>query len=215
MADFQRVQTLEFANITSACPLTPKLVCLGHSSNSLLSLVAWTGSQYTMISKSNLLAVNARQRFMAFSEIRKDTFSKMPNQIFVKQEHIEDPGQSPALYRVLLDPKNLAESFKVQLRLTKEEPLMEWRQVSDEITVMMQKTAATVTRIDPDSNSYTLSVVELFCLPKGLVLVPGFESDVMPLALSLDEEGFYKLTDVRGKGWHGSVDGLDDVEVLG
>ena len=84
MADFQRVQTLEFANITSACSLTPKLVCLGHSSNAMMSLVAWTGSQYTMIQKSNILPANARQRFMAFSEIRKDAFSKMPNQIFVK-----------------------------------------------------------------------------------------------------------------------------------
>lgn len=63
----------------------------------------------------------------AFSEIRKDNFSKMPNQIYVKQEDIEDPTITPSLWRILLDPKNLAESFKVQLRLAKEEPLLEWR----------------------------------------------------------------------------------------
>ena len=84
MHDFNRIQTLEFANITSGCSLTPKLVCLGHSSNALLSLVAWTGTMYTMIQKANVLAANNRMRNMAFTEIRKDAFSKMPNQIFLR-----------------------------------------------------------------------------------------------------------------------------------
>jgi len=117
LQDFSRIQTLEFANITSGCSLTPKLVCLGHNSNALLSLVAWTGSMYTMIQKSNILNCNNRMRNLAFTEIRKDLFSKMPNQIFIKQENRDDPADHPSLFRVLIDPKNLAESFKIQLRI--------------------------------------------------------------------------------------------------
>ena len=75
---------------------------------------------------------------MAFTEIRKDQYSKMPNQIYVKQEHIEDHSQGATLYRLLLDPKNLAESFKVHIRPAKEEELIvEWRQASVEVTVIM------------------------------------------------------------------------------
>lgn len=79
----------------------------------------------------------------------------------------------------------------------------------------MQRTAVTVNRIDQDANSFTLSVIELCCIPKGLVLVPSFEPDVMPLALTQAPDTSYQLTDVRGKGWHGQIDGLEEVEVLG
>jgi hypothetical protein len=80
-----------------------------------------------MIQKNSILAANARQRAMSFSEIRKDAFSKLPNQIWIKQENREDRAISPALYRVLIDPKNLAESFKIQVRLSKDEPLIEFK----------------------------------------------------------------------------------------
>jgi len=152
---------------------------------------------------------------MAFSEIRKDIFAKAPNQIFVKQEHTEDKSISPALFRVLIDPKNLSESFKIQIRLSKEEPLHEFRQTSEELLVTMQTTVATITRIDDKCNAYTVSIVNFTSLPKGMVLVPGFEAEVLPLAIGIGRQGQCELADIRGKGWIGTVEGLDDVEVLG
>ena len=74
---------------------------------------------------------------------------------------------------------------------------------------------ASIVRIDSEANSFTISVVELSPIIKGMVLVPKFDQDVMPLALTWNNDGHYELTDVRGKGWHGSIDGLDEVEVLG
>ena len=83
-----------------------------------------------------------------------------------------------------MDPKNLAESFKTLLRMPKEERLVEWRQVSAEITVLMQETVVVMNKIDLDGNSFTVSTVDLCPLEKGLVLVPQFDHSVMPLALS-------------------------------
>jgi hypothetical protein len=60
---------------------------------------------------------------------------------------------------VLIDPKNLAESFKIQVRLSKDEPLLEFRQTSDEIVVTMQTSVATISRIDDKCNAYTISVI--------------------------------------------------------
>lgn len=79
----------------------------------------------------------------------------------------------------------------------------------------MQRSAVTVTRIDAEANSFTLSVLEFECIPKGMVLVPTFDPDVMPLALTWGSDGQYILTDIRGRGWVGQIDGLDEVEVLG
>lgn len=76
-------------------------------------------------------------RNLAFTEIRKDAFSKMPNQIFIKQEKKEDPADHPSLFRVLIDPKNLAESFKVQIRLNQTEAIHEFRQTSEEVIITM------------------------------------------------------------------------------
>ena len=45
--------------------------------------------------------------------------------------------------------------------------------------------------------------------------MPGFEAEVLPLALSIGKGGYYDLTDIRGKGWIGKISGLDDVEVIG
>ena len=66
-----------------------------------------------MVQKSRILAANPKHKNMAFTEIRRDAFSKIPNQIFVKQECKEDRNLSPGLYRVLIDPRNLTESFKI------------------------------------------------------------------------------------------------------
>ena len=63
------------------------------------------------------------------------------------------------MYRVLIDPKNLAESFKIQVRLSKDEPLIEFKQASEEIVVTMQTSVATISRIDDKCNAYTVSVV--------------------------------------------------------
>ena len=73
-----------------------------------------------------------------------------------------------------------------------------------------------VVRIDSEANSFTLSVIDINVLAKGMVLVPNFDPDCMPLSLTWNMEGgHYELSDIRGKGWHGSIDGLDEVEVLG
>jgi hypothetical protein len=58
-------------------------------------------------------------------------------------------------------------------------------------------------------------VVGFNALPKGMVLMPGFEAEVLPLAMSVNRMGQYDLTDIRGKGWIGKISGLDDIEVLG
>ena len=79
----------------------------------------------------------------------------------------------------------------------------------------MQRTAVTVNKIDAESNSFTLSVLELTSINKGMVLVPNFDPDVMPLALSQGADGHYQLTDIRGRGWVGQINGLEEVEVLG
>lgn len=79
----------------------------------------------------------------------------------------------------------------------------------------MQRTAVTVTRIDAEANSFTLSVLELDCIPKGMALVPTFDPDVMPLALTQGSDGHYVLSDIRGRGWVGQINGLEEVEVLG
>ena len=80
-----------------------------------------------MIQKANILACNNRMRNMAFTEIRQDAFCKMPNQIFIKQENKDDPADHPSLFRVLIDPKNLAESFNIQVRINQTEPIHEFR----------------------------------------------------------------------------------------
>ena len=43
-----------------------------------------------------------------------------------------------------------------------------------------------------------------------IVLMPGFDADVMPLALSANG-----LVDLRNRGYFGTIEGLEDVEVLG
>ena len=67
--------------------------------------------------------------------------------------------------------------------------------------MIQQKTAVTVCRIDPDANFSLLGVVQMQCSPKGMVLVPSFDSDVMPLGLGWHTDNYYELVDVRGKGW--------------
>lgn len=74
---------------------------------------------------------------------------------------------------------------------------------------------ATITKIDDKSNSYTLSIVKFMSLEKGIVLVPGFEADVMPLALGIGPNKQLELVDIRGKGWIGEIEGLEDVEIIG
>jgi hypothetical protein len=54
--------------------LTPKLVILGHGNNGIVSLIAWTGTQYNLIQKAEAFDQNK-----AISEIRKDAFSSLPN----------------------------------------------------------------------------------------------------------------------------------------
>lgn len=81
----------------------------------------------------------------------------------------------------------------------------------------MQTSCVTITRIDDKCNAFTVSIVNFLSLPKGgLVLVPGFEAEVLPLAIGRrnDQRG-YELCDIRGKGWLGYIEGLDDVDVLG
>jgi len=51
----------------------------------------------------------------------------MPNQIFIKQENKDDPADHPSLFRVLIDPKNLAESFKIQVRINQTEAIHEFK----------------------------------------------------------------------------------------
>jgi hypothetical protein len=68
-ADFAKLQTLEWTNITAGCALTPKLVCLGHGQDCVLSLIAWTGTQYNMIQRSTAFEY---PRQMSIDEIRKD-----------------------------------------------------------------------------------------------------------------------------------------------
>jgi len=121
------------------------------------------------------------------------------------------------LFRVLIDPKNLAESFKIQIRLNSNEAIHEFRQTSEEIVVTMQTSQVTITKIDEKCNAFTVSIVNFNSLPKGgLVLVPGFEAEVLPLAIGRrgDSKG-YELCDIRGKGWIGYIEGIEDVEVLG
>lgn len=45
-------------------------------------------------------------RHSAFTEMRKDTFSSLPNQVYFMQKAIEEPVKT-ALYRVLIDPRAL------------------------------------------------------------------------------------------------------------
>ena len=140
----------------------------------------------------------------------------MPNQVFAKLEHSEDNSQSPGLYRLLLDARNLTESFKVHIRLGREtEAITEWRQLSAELIIVQQKTAVTTARIDRNANQETLSIVEICGLSQGMVLVPDFDPDCLPLELSWHQEGYYVLSDSRDRGWKGAIEGLDDVEVLG
>ena len=80
-----------------------------------------------MVQKSRILPTTSRNKNLAFTEIRRDAFSKIPNQVFIKQECKEDRNTAPGLYRVLIDPRNLAESLKVQIRLPKEETLHDFR----------------------------------------------------------------------------------------
>jgi hypothetical protein len=85
------------------------------------------------------------------------------------------------------------------------------------MVVTMQTTCVTITRIDDKCNAFTVSIVNFISLQKGgMVLVPGFEAEVLPLAIGrrTDHKG-YELCDIRGKGWYGSIEGLDDVDVLG
>ena len=80
----------------------------------------------------------------------------------------------------------------------------------------MQSTVATITKIDEKCNAFTLSMVNLQSINKGMVLMPGFDCDVLPLALiATGSTGKYELLDIRGKGWEGTMEGLDDVEVIG
>ena len=80
----------------------------------------------------------------------------------------------------------------------------------------MQQTAAMVSKIDAEGAYSTLSVLQLCGLPRGMVLAPGFNHDVMPLAMETSADGSrYLLTDIRGRGWQGTIEGLDDVEMLG
>jgi hypothetical protein len=48
-----------------------------------------------------------------------------------------------------------------------------------------------------------------------MVLMPGFEAEVLPLAVAMGRNGLYELGDIRGKGWLGKIVGLDDVEIIG
>ena len=45
-------------------------------------------------------------RHSAFTEMRKDTFSSLPNQVYFMQKAVEEPVKT-ALYRVLIDPRAL------------------------------------------------------------------------------------------------------------
>ena len=48
--------------------------------------------------------------------------------------------------------------------------------------------------------------------------MPGFDTEVLPLvltALKQNPDSGYVLTDVRGKGWEGTFEGVDNVEVIG
>ena len=74
---------------------------------------------------------------------------------------------------------------------------------------------ATITRIDEKCNAQTVSIVNFNRLERGMVLCPGFDSEVLPLAIGLDERGRYEMADIRGKGWVGNVAGLEDVDIIG
>jgi len=58
--------------------------------------------------------------------MRKDAFTSLPNQVFFLQKAIEQPVKT-ALYRVLLDPRALQDSFKVKIPLEDDEPIEDWR----------------------------------------------------------------------------------------
>ena len=77
--DFAKLQTLEYQNITAGCALTPKLVCLAHGQEGVISLVAWTGTQYNMIQKASIFSGS-----LVIDELRKDLFSPLPNQIYMQ-----------------------------------------------------------------------------------------------------------------------------------
>jgi hypothetical protein len=65
-----------------------------------------------MISKANLMSGSAKFKNSPFIEIRKDKFSSLPNQIFMWVRSTEEPYPN-AMFRVLLDPRSISESFRV------------------------------------------------------------------------------------------------------
>jgi hypothetical protein len=48
----------------------------------MISLIAWTGTQYQMIQKAMIIGKIDANRHSAFTEMRKDTFSSLPNQVY-------------------------------------------------------------------------------------------------------------------------------------
>jgi hypothetical protein len=69
-----------------------------------------------MITKSNLLSGSARFKNSPFVDIRRDKFSNLPNQVFMWIKSTEEPFQN-ALFRVLLAPRTISDSFRVQIKL--------------------------------------------------------------------------------------------------
>jgi hypothetical protein len=59
-----------------------------------------------MIQKAMIIGKIDADRHSAFTEMRKDTFSSLPNQVYFMQKAIETPVKT-ALYRVLIDPRAL------------------------------------------------------------------------------------------------------------
>ena len=87
--------------------------------------------------------------------------------------------------------------------------------MAEDIVVTLQTTVAAVTKIDEQCSALILSTVEIHGLPRGMVLMPGFDSEIMPLAMVKSQEGKYALLDIREKGWEGTVEGLEGLEVIG
>lgn len=193
--DFAKLQTLEYQNITAGCALTPKLVCLAHGQEGVISLVAWTGTQYNMIQKASIFSGS-----LVIDELRKDLFSPLPNQIYMLISQQEQGTQE--LYRILIDPRSLQQSLKIMVPLTSpEEPIQDWQQVSLEAVLVMQGNQVQLVKIDQNAIATQVQVISVNS-PR-LWLCPGFDIDKMPLLVDSQEV----LLDVSGKGWYGRIYG--------
>ena len=62
-----------------------------------------------MISKTSVLS--PKYKHYGAHELRKDRYSNLPNQVFMWFKSLEDHQE--VLYRVLLDPRSIQDSFKV------------------------------------------------------------------------------------------------------